>query len=89
MIVYGQSSILSPPEAERTLIMYEEKKQVRNSCGKLICDLEYVDGVWNVTIKKKGCYTTMGLMADGAVSIEDCVFGAEKARRREPSGRRK
>ena len=51
--------------------MYEERRQVRNSDGNLICDLIFIDGVWSVTIKRRGCYTTMSLMVDGAVYIEE------------------
>lgn len=51
----------------------EEKQQVRNANGSLLCDLLFADGSWNVTIKRKECYTTMTLMPDGSVFIEDTV----------------
>ena len=55
--------------------MQEGKQQVRNGNGSLICDLLYADGSWNVTIKRKECFTTISLMPDGSVYIEDAPPG--------------
>ena len=50
--------------------------EIRNSQGSLICDAVYDDGVWTVTVKRKGIYTFITLYSDGGIRVEN-VSGNE------------
>ena len=51
--------------------MLETKQPVRNLEGKLLCELIYEDGRWNVLIKNKNCLTHITLSSDGAYKLTD------------------
>lgn len=51
--------------------MDTKNSEIRNSNGSLICDCVYDEGVWTVTVKRKGVYTFISLHGDGSIHVEN------------------
>lgn len=54
------------------------REQIRNSNGSLICDASFSDGIWTVTIKRKGIYTILDLYQNGDITVENYQADANK-----------
>lgn len=52
----------------------ETKTPVRNHDGKLLCELVYDEGRWNVLIKHKNCVTHIELSVNGSVNLTDYMI---------------
>lgn len=50
---------------------YQTKELIRNANGSLVCDVVYDNGVWTVTVKRKGIYTFITLYGDGDIRVEN------------------
>ncbi len=50
----------------------ENRKQIRNLDGKLVCETFYDEdsGLWYVSIKQHGCFTILQLVPDGRLGID-------------------
>lgn len=48
----------------------ENRKQIRNIDGKLICEALYEDGLWYISIKQHECFTIIQLVPDGRMGID-------------------
>ena len=46
----------------------EKKRQIRNSNGKLLCEIEFRDGIWSVIIKNHDCVTVLDLDFHGSAN---------------------
>ena len=49
--------------------MPEEKQQVRNAEGKLLCEMDFDGKSWNMRIKRSGHYTSIYLNPDGSFHV--------------------
>lgn len=49
--------------------MIQEKEQVRNADGKLLCEIYYDGYRWNLDIKKGSCYTSLILYPGGSFHV--------------------
>ncbi len=53
--------------------------EVRNAKGSLLCRLFYCKGVWDVSIKKKECYTFLSLHDNGTMTVTNSFFPQNNA----------
>lgn len=53
--------------------MKNNSEPIRNRDGKLICELAFTDGHWQVVIKRRDCVTLLDLDPKGSRRIRDCM----------------
>ena len=51
--------------------MPEEKQQIRNADGKLLCEMTFDGESWNLGIKRGDCFTTLILYPGGSFHVSN------------------
>ena len=54
--------------------MDKVRKPIRNRDGKLVCEVAFIDGRWQIFIKRHHCVTLLELTPTGKATLTNCTI---------------